>query len=109
MTAEEARKLRYSKEDEKVGHKNTFNLLVSDYINQIDSKIGHVATYTDSLIFPLNELCNRQDIVDEIVKQLKKDGYIVSLQTKYVTLQTKYYFDIKSYVFELYISWNNNG
>ena len=39
MTAEKARKLRYSKEDEKVGHKNTFNLLVSDYINQIDSKI----------------------------------------------------------------------
>ena len=56
MTAEEARKLRYSKEDEKVGHKNTFNLLVSDYINQIDSKISHVATYTDSLIFPLNDL-----------------------------------------------------
>ena len=101
MTAEEARKRRYSKEDEKVGHKNTFNLLVSDYINQIDSKISHVATYTDSLIFPLNDLCNRQDIVNEIVKQLKKDGYIVSLQTKY-------YFDIKSYVFELYISWNNN-
>ena len=101
MTAEEARKLRYSKEDEKGGHKNTFNLLVLDYINQIYNNIGYVAIYTDSLIFPLNDLCNRQDIVNEIVKRLKKDGYIVSSQTKY-------YFDIKSYVFELYISWNNN-
>lgn len=24
-----------------------------------------------------------------------------------VSSQTRYYFDIKSYVFELYISWNN--
>ena len=102
MTAEEARKRRYSKEDEKVGHKNTFNLLVSDYINQIDSKISHVATYTDSLIFPLNDLCNRQDVVEEIVKTLVKDGFIISVETKY-------HFDIKAYGFVLYISWNNNG
>lgn len=51
MTAEEARKRRYSKEDEKGGHKNTFNLLVLDYINQIYNNIGYVAIYTDSLIF----------------------------------------------------------
>lgn len=98
MTAEEARQLRYSKEDEKVGHKNTFNLLVGDYVNMIEDKIRSIARYTDAGIYPLPDLCNRQDVVEEIVKTLIKDGFTVSPETKYR-------FDISAYCFELYISW----
>ena len=98
MTAEEARRLKYTKEDEKVGHKNTFNLLVGDYVNMIEDKIRNVARYTDAGIYPLHDLCNRRDVVNEIVKTLTKDGFTVSTETKY-------YFDIKAYGCVLYISW----
>ena len=53
MTAEEARSLRQSAEDEKVGHKNTFNMLVSDYVNDIERKIRKVACFTDAAIYSL--------------------------------------------------------
>lgn len=98
MTAEEARNLRYTKEDEKIGHKNTFNLLVGDYVNMIEDKIRNVARYTDAGIYPLYDLCNKQDVVEEIIKTLIKDGFTVSVETKY-------HFDIKAYGFVLYISW----
>ena len=65
MTAEEARNSRYSAEDEKPGHKNTFNLLVSDYINDIERKIRKVMCFTDAAIYSLKDLCNRKDIVDK--------------------------------------------
>lgn len=78
MTAEEARNGRYSAEDEKPGHKNTFNLLVRDYINDIERKIRKVMRYTDSAIYSLKDLCNRTDIVDEIVRQLRESGFKVT-------------------------------
>ena len=34
MTAKEARANRYSKEDEKISYRNTFNLLVADIYNE---------------------------------------------------------------------------
>jgi len=80
MTAEEARNGRYSAEDEKPGHKNTFNLLVSDYINDIERKIRKVMRYTDSAIYSLKDLCNRTDIVDEIVRLLKEEGFEVTAE-----------------------------
>lgn len=98
MTAEEARQLRYSKEDEQIGHKNTFNLLVGDYVNVIESKIRSVARYTDAGIYPLPDLCNRGDVVEKIVDTLRTDGFTVSVETKYR-------FDIKACYFDLYITW----
>lgn len=80
MTAEEARNGRYSAEDEKLGQKNTFNLLVSDYINDIERKIRKVMRYTDSAIYSLKDLCNRTDIVDEIVRLLKEEGFEVTAE-----------------------------
>lgn len=82
MTAEEARSLRYSAEDEKVGHKNTFNLLVSDYVNDIERKIRKVACYTNAAIYSLKDLCNRTDVADEIVRQLKAAGFEVTPEVK---------------------------
>lgn len=96
MTAKEARAKRYSKEDEKIGYKNTFNLLVADYLNNIYSEISHVSTYTDGLVYPLDMLVNRDDIVNEIVKNLRNDGYIVEIDefcNKYMSW------------YSLYISW----
>ena len=70
MTAEEAKANRYSKNDEKIGYRNTFNLLVADYLNKIYFEISHVSTYTDGLVYPLDRLVNRRDIVDEIATTL---------------------------------------
>lgn len=99
MTATEARANRYSKDDEKIGHRNTFNLLVADYLNNIHSDISHVSTYTDGLVYPLGKLVNRRDIVDEIVKNLKDDGYSVNMDESYFN-------NIDWYT--LYISWAND-
>ena len=99
MTAKEARANRYSKEDEKISYRNTFNLLVADYLNNIYSEISHVSTYTDGLVYPLDRLVNRRDIVDEIVKNLKDDGYIVNMDESYLD---------KIDWFTLYISWAND-
>lgn len=99
MTAKEARANRYSKEDEKISYRNTFNLLVADYLNNIYSEISHVSTYTDGLVYPLDKLVNRRDIVDEIVKTLKNDGYIVNMDESYLN---------KIDWYTLYISWANN-
>ena len=99
MTAKKARANRYSKEDEKIGYRNTFNLLVADYLNNIQSEINHVSTYTDGLVYPLDRLANRRDIVDEIVKNLKDDGYIVNMDESYLEKVDWY---------TLYISWANN-
>ena len=77
MTAEEARNSRYSAEDEKPGHHNTFNLLVSDYINDIEREIRKVMHYTDAIIYSLKDLCNRRDIVNEIMHLLEEDGFEV--------------------------------
>lgn len=98
MTAEEARNSRYSPEDEKPGHENTFNMLVSDYINDIESKIWKVARFTDAAIYSLKDLCNRTDIVDEIVRLLKEDGFEV-------TTKTYYNYDLNIKWNELYITW----
>ena len=77
MTAEEVRNSRYSAEDEKPGHHNTFNLLVSDYINDIELKIRQVMHYTDAIIYSLKYLCNRRDIVNEIMRLLEEAGFEV--------------------------------
>ena len=99
MTAKEARANRYSKNDEKISYRNTFNLLVADYLNNIYSEISRVSTYTDGLVYPLDRLVNRRDIVDEIVKNLKDDGYIVNMDESYLD---------KIDWYTLYISWANN-
>ena len=99
MTAKEARANRYSKEDEKISYRNTFNLLVADYLNNIYSEINRVSTYTDGLVYPLDRLVNRRDIVDEIVKNLKNDGYIVNMNESYLDKLDWY---------TLYISWAND-
>lgn len=96
MTAKEARANRYSKEDEKISYRNTFNLLVADYLNNIYSEISRVSTYTDGLVYPLDRLVNRRDIVDEIVKNLKDDGYSVNMDESYLD---------KIDWYTLYISW----
>ena len=98
MTAEEARNSRYSAEDEKVGHHNTFNLLVSDYINDIERNIRKVMHYTDAVIYSLKDLCNRTDIVEEIVRLLKEDGFEVVAE-----VQCNIELDI--FWNDLYITW----
>lgn len=98
MTAEEARKLRHSAEDEKVGHKNTFNLLVSDYVNDIERKIRKVACFTDAAIYSLKDLCNRSDVADEIVRQLRESGFKV-------TRDAKCYLGTHVVWADLYITW----
>ena len=101
LTAAKARNKRYTAEDEKVGHKNTFNLLVCDYMNAIEAEIDQVCTYTDMLVYPLRKLCNRQDIVYQIVKNLETDGFVVCAQ--------KMYGDDDNYIsgcyYELWITW----
>lgn len=98
MTAEEARNNRYSAEDEKLGYRNTFNLLVSDHINDIERKIRKVMNYTDATIYSLEDLCNRKDIVDEIVRILKEDGFKVSVEANCnVELDMDWY--------DLFITW----
>lgn len=77
MKAEEARKQRYSSTAEQVGFRNTFNLLVGDYYQNIQSKISSICKYTDSLVVPLYDLCNREDCVKHLVWELKEDGYKV--------------------------------
>lgn len=98
MTAEEARNGRYSAEDEQPGHHNTFVLLVSDYINDIERKIRKVMRYTDAAIYSLKDLCNRKDIVDEIVRILKEEGFEVTTDPQCVTE-----LDIGWY--DLFITW----
>ena len=98
MTAEEARNSRYSAEDEKPGRHNTFFLLVSDYINDIECKIRKVMRYTDAAIYSLKDLCNREDIADEIVRLLKEAGFKVSVVAKCnVEIGMSWY--------DLYITW----
>ena len=98
MTAEEARNSRYSTEDEKPGHHNTFNLLVSDYINDIERKIRKVMHYTNATIYSLKDLCNRKDIVDEIMRLLEEDGFEVVAEANYnIELNMDWY--------ELFITW----
>lgn len=98
MTAEEARNSRYSAEDEKPGHTNIFVLLVSEYINDIERKIRKVMRFTDAAIYSLKDLCNRKDIVDEIVRLLKEDGFEVSTKTYYN-------YDLDMSWYDLYITW----
>lgn len=98
MTAEEARSLRYSEEDENVGHKNTFNLLVSDYVNDIERKIRKVARYTNAAIYSLKDLSNRTDVVEEIVRQLKAAGFGV-------TAEVECNVELDIFWHELYITW----
>ena len=98
MTAEEARNSRYSAEDEKPGHHNTFNLLVSDYINDIERKIRQVMHYTDAIIYSLKDLCNRRDIVNEIMHLLEEDGFeVVAEANCNIELNMDWY--------DLYITW----
>lgn len=98
MTAEEARNSRYSAEDEKPEHYNTFNLLVIDYLHDIEHKIRQVMHYTDAIIYSLKDLCNRTDIVGEIVRLLKDKGFEVTSEVKC---------NLGSHVFwaDLYITW----
>ncbi len=98
MTAEEARNSRYSAEDEKPGHKNTFNLLVSDYINDIERKIRKVMCFTDAVVYSLKDLCNRSDIADEIVLLLREAGFEVVAEAHFVE-------DFDVVWFDLYITW----
>ena len=101
MTAEEARNSRYSSEDEKLGFRNTFNLLVSDYIHDIERKIRKVMCFTDATIYSLKDLCNRKDIVDEIVRLLKEDRFEVTGEVQCVA-------ELDMYWYDLYIKWRND-
>lgn len=98
MTAEEARNSRYSAEDEKPGHHNTFNLLVSDYINDIERKIRKVMHYTDAIIYSLKDLCNRRDIVNEIMRLLEEDGFEVVAEANCNN-------ELNMDWYDLYITW----
>ena len=98
MTAEEARNRRHSAEDEKVGNKNTFNLLVSDYVNDIECKIRKVACYTNAAIYSLKDLANRTDVVEEIIRQLRESGFGV-------TPEVKCYLGTHIFWADLYITW----
>ena len=98
MTAEEVRSLRHSAEDEKLGQLNTFNLLVSDYVNDIERKIRKVACFTDAAIYSLKDLCNRTDVADEIVRQLRESGFKV-------TPDVKCYLGTHVMWADLYITW----
>lgn len=98
MTAEEARNSRYSAEDEKPGHHNTFNLLVIDYLHDIERSIRQVMHYTDATVYSLKDLCNRRDIVDEIVRLLKEEGFEVEAE-----VQCNIELDI--FWHDLYITW----
>lgn len=102
ITAEEARNSRHSVEDEKVGHKNTFNLLVSDYVNDIERKIRKVMCFTDSTIYSLKGLCNRTDVADEIVRQLRSAGFEV-------TPEVKCYLGPHLIWIDLYITWRKRN
>lgn len=77
MTAEEARNSRYSAKDEKPGCRNKFNLLVFDYLHDIERIIRQVMCYTDAAVYSLKDLCNRKDIVDEIMRLLDEAGFKV--------------------------------
>ena len=98
MTAEEARNSRYSAEDEKPGHHNTFNLLVSDYINDIERKIRKVMHYTDAIIYSLKDLCNRRDIVNEIMRLLEETGFEVVAEANCNN-------ELNMDWYDLYITW----
>ena len=98
MTAEEARNNRDSEEDEKIGHRNTFNLLINDYVNKIENKIRLVSRYTDSLIYPLSDLCNRDDIVKEIISVLEEDGFKVTTEDYCINESSMSWYD-------LYVTW----
>ena len=98
MTAEEARNSRYSAEDEQPGHHNTFFLLVSDYINDIERKIRKVMHYTDAVVYSMKDLCNRSDIVDEVVRLLKEAGFEVTTEPQCVV-------ELDIGWCDLYITW----
>ena len=98
MTAEEARNGRYSAEDEKPGRHNTFVLLVSDYINDIERKIRKVMRYTDAAVYSLKDLCNRTDIVGEIVRLLKEAGFEVTAKLYCEA-------ELDMFWYDLYITW----
>lgn len=98
MTSEEARNSRYSAEDEKPGHHNTFNLLVFDYLHDIERQIRQVMRYTDATVYSLKDLCNRTDIADEIVRLLKEEGFEVEAE-----VQCNVKLDI--FWHDLYITW----
>lgn len=98
MTSEEARNSRYTPEDEQPGRKNTFNLLVSDYINDIERKIRKVMRYTDAAVYSLKDLCNRTDIVGEIVRLLKEAGFEVTAKLYCEA-------ELDMFWYDLYITW----
>ena len=98
MTAEEARNSRYSPEDEKPGHYNTFNLLVFDYLHDIERTIKQVMRYTDATVYSLKDLCNRKDIVDEIIRLLDEAGFkVVAEENCNIELDMEWY--------DLFITW----
>lgn len=98
MTAEEARNSRYSSEDEKPGHHNTFNLLVIDYLHDIERSIRQVMHYTDAIVYSLKDLCNRRDIVNEIMRLLDEAGFkVVAEANCNIDLDMEWY--------DLFITW----
>ena len=99
ISANEARKLRIPKEEEAVGKKNTFNLLVGDILNDIECKIHKVASYTDGIEYKFKYTFNRNDVVDAVMKELQKAGYNL-------WLDMKFNFNTRIYLYTLYISWN---
>ena len=98
MTAEEARNSRYSAKDEKPGRRNKFNLLVFDYLHDIERIIRQVMCYTDAAVYSLKDLCNHKDIVDEIMRLLDEAGFkVVAKANCNVDLDMEWY--------DLYITW----
>ena len=98
MTAEEARNSRYSTRDVNPGRCNQFSLLVFDYLHDIERIIRQVMCYTDAAVYSLKDLCNRKDIVDEIMRLLDEAGFkVVAKANCNVDLDMEWY--------DLYITW----
>ena len=105
MTAAEARGNRDTKEDEQVGHRNTFNLMVNDYYFTITATIRRVSRYTAALVYPLNEMCGRTDIITDIMKLLTEDGFsVVAISNN----KLHEYAELANFPlpYTLYISWS---
>lgn len=54
--------------------------------------------YTDATIYSMKDMCNRADIVEEIVRLLKEDGFEV-------ITKTYYNYDLDINWRDLYITW----
>lgn len=74
---------KYSQEQELNNYKNITSHLVDECINLIYQKIEKVSAYTNAIVYPLHDFCNRLDVVDLIRAELHKNGYKTSFDRIY--------------------------